>query len=102
MNGYLSTKADVFSFGVLMLEILSGRKNLDKKLGEEKQDLLSYVSNSFGHIQFSHSSLVPIASCFDNCPIFRGVGNVRRRLLSSTLVMPVWSLKSVCLVIIST
>ncbi|KAG6517293.1 putative receptor-like protein kinase At4g00960 [Zingiber officinale] len=47
MNGYLSTKADVFSFGVLMLEILSGRKNLDKKLGEEKHDLLGYTWKLF-------------------------------------------------------
>ena len=44
MNGYLSAKADVFSFGVLVLEIVSGRKNLDGRLDEEKSDLLSYVS----------------------------------------------------------
>ncbi|RRT49299.1 hypothetical protein B296_00031110 [Ensete ventricosum] len=44
MNGYLSAKADVFSFGVLVLEIVSGRKNLDKRFDEEKSDLLSYVS----------------------------------------------------------
>jgi serine/threonine protein kinase len=27
MEGIFSTKSDVFSFGVLMLEIISGRKN---------------------------------------------------------------------------
>ena len=27
MHGSLSTKADVFSFGVLVLELISGRKN---------------------------------------------------------------------------
>ncbi|XP_010926022.1 cysteine-rich receptor-like protein kinase 44 isoform X1 [Elaeis guineensis] len=43
LNGYLSAKADVFSFGVLVLEIVSGRKNLDKHLEEEKVDLLSYT-----------------------------------------------------------
>lgn len=46
LNGYLSAKADVFSFGVLVLEIVSGRKNLDRHLEEEKVDLLSYVSFS--------------------------------------------------------
>lgn len=44
MRGYLSVKTDVFSFGVLVLEILSGRKNYDKLRGYEKADLLSYVS----------------------------------------------------------
>lgn len=45
LNGYLSVKSDVFSFGILLLEIVSGRKNLDPLLGDEKADLLSYVSN---------------------------------------------------------
>ena len=45
MHGYLSVKSDVFSFGVLMLEIVSGRKNLDDRLGPEKADLMSYVSS---------------------------------------------------------
>jgi serine/threonine protein kinase len=45
MNGYLSTKTDVFSFGILVLEIISGRKNMEKHLDEEKTDLLSYVSS---------------------------------------------------------
>lgn len=45
MNGYLSAKTDVFSFGILVLEIVSGRKNMEKYLDEEKSDLLSYVSS---------------------------------------------------------
>lgn len=44
LRGYLSVKTDVFSYGVLVLEIVSGRKNHDRLLGEEKADLLSYVS----------------------------------------------------------
>lgn len=44
MRGYLSVKTDVFSFGVLVLEIVSGRKNHDRQLSGEKVDLLSYVS----------------------------------------------------------
>ncbi|XP_065637644.1 cysteine-rich receptor-like protein kinase 43 isoform X1 [Quercus suber] len=43
MHGYLSVKTDVFSYGVLVLEIVSGRKNYDTKLSSEKQDLLNYT-----------------------------------------------------------
>lgn len=43
MHGYLSVKTDVFSYGVLVLEIVSGRKNNDRRLGSEKADLLSYT-----------------------------------------------------------
>lgn len=42
MRGYLSVKTDVFSYGVLVLEIVSGRKNHDRQLSGEKVDLLSY------------------------------------------------------------
>ncbi|CAN1265469.1 Cysteine-rich receptor-like protein kinase 43, partial [Linum perenne] len=35
MHGYLSVKTDVFSYGILVLEIASGRKNLDRRLGEQ-------------------------------------------------------------------
>ncbi|KAL7083374.1 hypothetical protein ACP275_14G157900 [Erythranthe tilingii] len=47
IHGYLSVKSDVFSFGVLLLEIVSGRKNHDKFLGSEKADLLNYAWNLF-------------------------------------------------------
>lgn len=47
MHGYLSVKTDVFSFGVLLLEIVSGRKNLDRLLGSEKADLLTYAWELF-------------------------------------------------------
>ncbi|XP_021292305.1 cysteine-rich receptor-like protein kinase 10 [Herrania umbratica] len=43
MHGYLSVKTDVFSYGVVVLEIVSGRKNHDSRLGAEKADLLSYA-----------------------------------------------------------
>jgi serine/threonine protein kinase len=46
MNGYLSTKTDVFSFGMLVLEIVSGRKNIDRHLDADKVDLLNHVSIS--------------------------------------------------------
>jgi serine/threonine protein kinase len=44
LNGYLSTKTDVFSFGILVLEIVSGRKNFARHVDDDKVDLLNYVS----------------------------------------------------------
>ena len=43
MRGYLTEKADVFSFGVVALEILSGRLNSDNSLDTEKIYLLEWV-----------------------------------------------------------
>ncbi|XP_060189721.1 cysteine-rich receptor-like protein kinase 44 isoform X3 [Lycium barbarum] len=42
MHGQFSVKSDVFSFGVLVLEILSGQKNTCFRNGESLEDLLSY------------------------------------------------------------
>ncbi|OVA04967.1 Protein kinase domain [Macleaya cordata] len=43
MHGYLSAKTDVFSYGILVLEIVSGRKNYEGQLDEGEADLLSYT-----------------------------------------------------------
>ena len=44
MEGLFSVKSDVFSFGVLVLEIICGRKNSGFYLSEHGQTLLLYVS----------------------------------------------------------
>ncbi|KAK9218822.1 hypothetical protein WN943_007460 [Citrus x changshan-huyou] len=43
MEGLFSVKSDVFSFGVLLLEIISGKKNSGFYLSELGQSLLSYT-----------------------------------------------------------
>ncbi|XP_009759100.2 cysteine-rich receptor-like protein kinase 10 isoform X1 [Nicotiana sylvestris] len=43
MHGQFSVKSDVFSFGVLVLEILSGQRNTRFRNGESVEDLLSYA-----------------------------------------------------------
>lgn len=53
LHGLLSVKSDVFSFGVLVLEMVSGRKNQNPRLGPETADLLSYVSSNHTMNQFS-------------------------------------------------
>ena len=44
MLGQFSTKSDIFSFGVLILEVLSGQKITHFHDGENTEYLLSYVS----------------------------------------------------------
>ena len=44
IHGHFSVKMDVFSFGVLILEIVSGKKIGRFRYGENEEDLLTYVS----------------------------------------------------------
>ena len=44
MFGQFSIKSDVFSFGVLILEIVSGQKMTSFRNGENVEYLLNYVS----------------------------------------------------------
>ncbi|XP_030471626.2 probable LRR receptor-like serine/threonine-protein kinase At1g56140 [Syzygium oleosum] len=45
MRGHLTEKADVFAFGVVALEVVSGRPNSDPSLEEEKTYLLEWAWN---------------------------------------------------------
>lgn len=45
LDGLFSIKSDVFSFGVVVLEIISGRKNTGFYQPEEALNLLGYVSD---------------------------------------------------------
>ena len=44
MNGQFSVKFDAFSFGVLVLQIISRQKNCSFQIEESIEHLLSYVS----------------------------------------------------------
>jgi hypothetical protein len=41
--GQLTPMADVYSFGILLLEIVSGRKNIDSTLASNKIYLIKWV-----------------------------------------------------------
>ncbi|EYU23768.1 hypothetical protein MIMGU_mgv1a020214mg, partial [Erythranthe guttata] len=43
MRGQFSVKSDVFSFGVLVLEIMSGQKNRSIRIGDNVEDLLTFT-----------------------------------------------------------
>ncbi|XP_010681911.1 cysteine-rich receptor-like protein kinase 43 isoform X1 [Beta vulgaris subsp. vulgaris] len=47
MHGHLSVKADVFSFGVLMLELISGQRNSSYNQAFEAQNLLEWAYKLF-------------------------------------------------------
>ncbi|KAI9124265.1 hypothetical protein K1719_005565 [Acacia pycnantha] len=47
MHGQISVKSDVFSFGVLVLEIITGEKNNDLYQSHQANDLLSYAWNNW-------------------------------------------------------
>jgi hypothetical protein len=46
MDGIISIKSDVFSFGVLVLEIVSGKRNRGSYEPEFDVNLLGYVSST--------------------------------------------------------
>jgi serine/threonine protein kinase len=62
MDGAFSVKSDVFSFGVLVLEIISGKKNRGIFSVEPLLNLLSYVSFFFSFfINFFYSMMLQVS-----------------------------------------
>jgi len=55
MRGHLTEKADVFSFGIVALEIVSGRPNSYSSTEEEKVYLLEWVCISSFSTLFNHT-----------------------------------------------
>ena len=43
MRGHLTEKTDVYAFGIVVLELVSGRPNSDENLEDEKRYLLEWV-----------------------------------------------------------
>lgn len=55
MRGLFSEKSDVFSLGVVLLEIVSGRKNSSFFNDDKNMHLLDYVSLLNNLIMFSYN-----------------------------------------------
>lgn len=78
MEGLYSTKSDVFSFGVLMLEILTGKKN--SHFNEVSSlNLVGQVSTAWNISIISLSSTLYPFPCSDSAPFLSlGVGSMDR------------------------
>jgi serine/threonine protein kinase len=61
MRGHYSVKSDVFSFGVLVLEIVTGRRNSGSYYSEQSGDLLSIVSTTNFLAQLSKTNITFLA-----------------------------------------
>nr|KJB60904.1 hypothetical protein B456_009G330600 [Gossypium raimondii] len=65
MHGQLSVKADVFSFGVLVLELISGQKNSSFNLNLDAQNLLDWAYKLYKKgkgLEIMDAAIVPSAS----------------------------------------
>lgn len=65
MRGIVSVKTDVFSFGVILLEIVTGKKNSSRYCSEGPLNLIGFVSLLM-KIDLSHSeSAIPFILMFN-------------------------------------
>jgi hypothetical protein len=76
MQGLFSDKSDVFSFGVLLLEIISGRRNTSFYDCENYLTLLGFVSLLNSYLT---QSLMCSASFLNVCFLNIGVDTMDRR-----------------------
>lgn len=63
LDGHFSVKSDVFSFGVVVLEIISGKRNTGFYQAEHKLSLLGYVSTLNECFWYMHQTHITLHRC---------------------------------------
>lgn len=74
IRGQVTRKSDIYSFGVLLVEIVSGRCNTNTQLPIGEQYLLERVHTGFSSSFFHHNLLIilPVSSELWLCCFFKG------------------------------
>ena len=90
MHGDLSTKADVFSFGVVVLEIVSGRKNsaFNPPPDSEADNLLEYVRTCDAKARVCSSCSSSSSLVNSHVPVFCRRGGCTRRVGAWSCLTP--------------
>lgn len=65
MSGKLTLKSDIYSFGVVLLELITGRKAIDMAKRPGEQNLVSWVSNKLLYLS------LPICGVFELLFLFK-------------------------------
>ncbi|KAF5819868.1 putative protein kinase RLK-Pelle-DLSV family [Helianthus annuus] len=90
MRGHLTSKADVFGFGVVCLEILSGRPNSEENLDPERKYLLQWAWSLYESNR--HLELIdPSLSSFDEQEATRMIGVALLCVQASPTLRPAMS-----------
>lgn len=83
VHGLFSTKSDIFSFGVIVLEIISGKRNTTFYEANGSLNLLGYVSKPMMFAPFTHlSHAISLKNKFST--LVSGMGNLERRAMAGT------------------
>ena len=74
MWGYLTYKADVYSFGIVSLEIVSGKNNMSYVPAENCYCVLDWVSNSLIYVPYFFyliQTMLPLNLQYHmSCPLY--------------------------------
>ncbi|KAI3791405.1 hypothetical protein L2E82_05173 [Cichorium intybus] len=90
MRGHLTSKADVFGFGVVLLEIVSGRPNYEEKLDSEQKYLLQWAWSLYESNQIL-DLIDPSLTSFDEQQATRMIGIALMCVQASPSLRPAMS-----------
>jgi hypothetical protein len=88
LRGQLTEKADVFSFGVVVLELVSGRSNFDLRLPLDTAYLLDWVSSQFVPIVLGQYSIFKYFRIREAPPVL-----VFKKIKTKEMLVPVFIIK---------